>query len=131
MLTVTDGGTHDWQNMPLDEMALGNAMDADFTLRAHSQMAKEMKKKGVDHVYSKLLKQILVVASDIEHRGILVDQDCVAHFDEILKKEVEELYTKLSELSVIKDVNPNSNADMGLLLFTKEGFGLRATEFSK
>jgi hypothetical protein len=39
MLTVTDGGTHDWENMPLDEMALGNAMDADFTLRAHSLMS--------------------------------------------------------------------------------------------
>jgi len=131
MLTVTDGGTHDWANMPLDEMALGNAMDADFTLRAHTQMATEMKKKGVNHVYSKLLKQILVVAADIEHRGILVDQDCVTSFDVILQKEVEELYIKLSELSVIDDVNPNSNSDMGLLLFTKEGFGLRAVEFSK
>jgi len=131
MLTVTDGGTHDWANMPLDEMALGNAMDADFTLRAHTQMAQEMKKKGVDHVYSKLLKHILVVASDIEHRGILVDQACVSRFDELLAVEIEELQTKLSELSVIDDVNPKSNADMGLLLFTKEGFGLRAVEFSK
>ena len=131
MLTVTDGGTHDWANMPLDEMALGNAMDADFTLRAHSQMVKEMKKKGVNHVYSKLLKDILVVASDIEHRGILVDNDCVSRFDELLSNEIEELEKKLSELSVIDEVNPRSNADMGLLLFTKEGFGLRAVEFSK
>ena len=131
MLTVTDGGTHDWANMPLDEIALGNAMDADFTLRAHTQMAKEMKLKGVDHVYAKLLKHILVIASNIEHRGILVDQDCVSRFDELLAKEVGELETKLSELSVIDDVNPKSNADMGLLLFTKEGFGMRAVEFSK
>tara|TARA_R110000824_G_scaffold61487_4_gene163532 strand:- start:3873 stop:5390 length:1518 start_codon:yes stop_codon:yes gene_type:complete len=131
MLTVTDGGTHDWANMPLDEMALGNAMDADFTLRAHTSMAQEMKATGVTHVYSKLLKHILVVAADIEHRGILVDQECVARFDKLLALEVEELETKLSELSVIEDVNPRSNADMGLLLFTKEGFGMTAVEFSK
>ena len=131
MLTVTNGGAHDWANMPLDEMALGNAMDADFTLRAHSNMIVEMNKKGVNHVYEKLLKQILVIASDVEHRGILVDTECVARFDVILTKEVAELETKLSELSVIDDVNPRSNSDMGLLLFSKEGFGLRALEFSK
>ena len=95
MLTVTDGGTHDWANMPLDEMALGNAMDADFTLRAHSIMSTEMKKKGVNHVYSKLLKEILVVASDIEHRGILVDNECVSRFDELLEQEIADMETKL------------------------------------
>ena len=131
MLTVTDGGTFDWANMPLDDMALGNAMDADFTLRAYNAMRSDMTKKNVHHVYEKLLKKILVVASDIEHRGILVDTQCVKDFDVLLAKEIGELETKLSELSVIADVNPKSNADMGLLLFTKEGFGLRAVEFSK
>ena len=131
MLTVTDGGTFDWANMPLDDMALGNAMDADFTLRAYNAMRSDMTKKNVHHVYEKLLKKILVVASDIEHRGILVDTQCVKDFDVLLTKEIGELETKLSELSVIADVNPKSNADMGLLLFTKEGFGLRAVEFSK
>jgi DNA polymerase-1 len=131
VLTVTDGGTFDWANMPLDDMALGNAMDADFTLRAYNAMRSDMTKKNVHHVYEKLLKKILVVASDIEHRGILVDTQCVKDFDVLLAKEIGELETKLSELSVIADVNPKSNADMGLLLFTKEGFGLRAVEFSK
>ena len=131
MLTVTDGGTFDWANMPLDDMALGNAMDADFTLRAYNAMTSDMRRKGVNHVYSKLLKEILVVASDIEHRGILVDNQCVEDFDKLLQVEIEELYTKLSELSVIEGVNPSSNVDMGLLLFSKEGFGLRAVEFSK
>ena len=125
MLTVTDGGVHDWANMPLEDMALGNAMDADFTLRAHSNMITEMNKKGVTHVYEKLLKKILVIASEVEHRGIKVDNDCVSQFDVLLVKEIAELETKLTELSVIDDVNPKSNADMGLLLFTKEGFGLR------
>ena len=126
MLTVTDGGTFDWANMPLDDMALGNAMDADFNLRAFNAMRKDMKKKNVHHVYDKLLKEILVVASDIEHRGILVDNDCVARFDELLETEISDLEEKLSSLSVIDGVNPRSNADMGLLLFTKEGFDLRA-----
>lgn len=131
MLTVTDGGVHDWANMPLEDMALGNAMDADFTLRAHSNMITEMNKKGVTHVYEKLLKKILVIASEVEHRGIKVDNDCVSQFDVLLVKEIAELETKLTELSVIDNVNPKSNADMGLLLFTKEGFGLRALDFSK
>jgi DNA polymerase-1 len=131
MLTVTNGGTHDWENMPLEDMALGNAMDADFTLRACRLMNPQMKSKGVNHVYDKLLKEILVVASEIEHNGILVDTDCVKRFDQILQDEINDIHERLKELSPIDGVNPNSNADMGLLLFSKEGFGLKATEFSK
>ena len=55
----------------------------------------------------------------------------MSQFDVLLVKEIAELETKLTELSVIDNVNPKSNADMGLLLFTKEGFGLRALDFSK
>ena len=131
MLTVPDGGSHDWKNMPLDEMAFGNAMDADFTRRVHEEMTHKLKEHGLNHVYSNLLKKVLVVASEIEHRGILVDTDCVDRFDELLQEDVKGLYSKLEELSVVSGINPNSNAHMGLLLFTKEGFGLKPTEFSK
>jgi DNA polymerase-1 len=131
MLTVTNGGTHDWENMPLDDMSVGNSMDADFTLRAHRLMTPTMRSKGVVHVYEKLLKEILVIAAQVEHRGILVDNQCVSRFDEILQKEIQELEDRLRELSPIDGINPRSNADMGILLFSKEGFGMRATEFSK
>ena len=36
MLTVTNGGETDWANIPLDDLAFGNAMDCDFTLRSYN-----------------------------------------------------------------------------------------------
>ena len=131
MLTVTDGGSHDWANMPLEEMATGNAMDSDFTLRSYNRMMPEMRSKGVVHVYNKLLKDVLVVASKIEHTGILVDTNQMEKFDDILIEEVENLHDRLFELSPIDDINPNSNQEMGKVLFSKEGFGFTCEEFSK
>ena len=52
MLTVNNPGNHDWANMPLDDLAHGNAMDCDFTLRAFNILKEDMKAIGVNHVYS-------------------------------------------------------------------------------
>ena len=50
MLTVTDSAGHDWGNMPLSDMAFGNAMDCDFTFRLHSIVRNQMKEKMLHHV---------------------------------------------------------------------------------
>jgi DNA polymerase-1 len=131
MLTVTTGSAHDWENMPLEDMAFGNAMDAEFTYRVYEEMSPEMKAKGVSHVYEKLLKDILVIASKIENKGILVNQNYLSELDRILTDEIVKLRSTLDSLSPLEEVNPNSNKDVGQLLFSKEGFNLKAKEFSK
>ena len=67
MLTVTNGGKHDWANMPLDEMAIGCAMDCDFTLRFWRILRKEMSKKQLHHVYDNLLKAIALELAGVEN----------------------------------------------------------------
>ena len=131
MLTVTDGATHDWANMPLDEVAFGNAMDCDFTLRAFKKMRREMEQKQVDLVYDNLLKSILVTASTVENKGILVDTKYLEELDTILKEEIDLLKERITALSPTPDINPNSTQELGSILFTSDGFDLTPTSFSE
>ena len=131
MLTVTGGNTTDWVNMPLDEMALGNAMDCKFTLRAYRLMRSNMKKKKVDKVYDGILKDILLTMAQIENRGIKVDVEYLDELDAILVKEIESTSARLEALSPVKEFNPNSNMDLAGVLFTSEGFDLQPEIFSK
>ena len=75
MLTVTNAETHDWGNMPLSDMAFGNAMDCDFTLRSWEILSKDVKRLNLDHVYYKLLKDIAVILGSVENRGISIDKE--------------------------------------------------------
>ena len=131
MLTVNNPGTHDWANMPLDDLAHGNAMDCDFTLRAFNILNDQMKTKGVNHVYNNLLRDILVILASVENYGIKVDTQYLETLDDDLIREIMELAEKLEDLSPRDDINPNSTIEMGSLLFTSEGFNLTPTEFSE
>jgi DNA polymerase-1 len=134
MLTVAKQAKKDpdfWANMPLDDLAFGNAMDCDFTLRAYHVLKKQMEEKQVDKVYDNLLKDILVILGMVENFGITVDTDYLKTLDDILIKELEDLKEKLQELSPVGEVNPNSTPEMGSLLFTSEGFDLTPTMFSE
>jgi DNA polymerase-1 len=120
-----------WANMPLDELAFGNAMDCDFTLRAYHVLNEEMKRRKVNFVYENLLKDILVILSMVENFGIKVDTEYLKQLDEILLKELEELLGKLQTMSPTGEINPNSTLEMGSVLFTSDGFDLTPTEFSE
>jgi DNA polymerase-1 len=130
MLTVTDGAKHDWGSMPLKEMAIGNAMDCDFTLRSWKILKSEMKTKGVNFVYENLLSEVAVLLSAVEFRGIKVDVDYLTELEVKLKKVIAKEEVELQSLCGIEGVNPNSSDDMGIALFTEEGFDLNPTEFS-
>ena len=131
MLTVTEGAFHDWANMPLLDMAYGNAMDTDFTLRSWKILKKDMTAKCLNPVYDNLIKDITLLLGDVEDRGISVDQEYLKVLDEKLAKTLEVLHKELNELCPLdEDLNPNSNQQLGKLLFGEEGFGLIPQDFS-
>jgi DNA polymerase-1 len=122
-----------WATMPLDDLAFGNAMDCDFTLRAYHLLKREMEEKHVHHVYNNLLKDIQVILGMVENLGIQVDFDYLEVLDQELQKELKALGEKLQSL-VPKghgEVNPNSTIEMASVLFTSDGFDLRPTSFSE
>ena len=98
MLTVAKQAKKDpdfWANMPLDDLAFGNAMDCDFTLRAYHVLKQQMKEKEVHRVYDNLLKDILVILSMVENFGIKVDTDYLKVLDDTLITELEDLKAKI------------------------------------
>jgi len=132
MLTVTNLEKHDWASMPLDEMAFGNAMDCDFTLRAWNILSGDIKKLGLYPVYHLLLKDIAVILGEVENTGIKIDDKYLKVLEEKLVERIATNEKELEELSPLDGkVNPNSIVDLGKVLFSNEGFGLVATEFSK
>ena len=132
MLTVNNPGTHDWANMPLDDLALGNAMDCDFTLRFWRILREDLRKKQVNHVYDNLLKEIALELAGVENFGISVDTDYLDELEVKLEKEIGILEKELQELSPIDEVNVNSNVDLQRILFTEdEGLGLYPVSFTK
>jgi len=132
MLTVTNGAEHDWANMPLNEMAIGNAADCDLTLRCWKQMRKEMKPLNVAPIYDKLLKDVTLALGEVENRGMKVDTEYLKELDETLGVKLEEAVVELNTLSKFDDdLNPNSTKEIADLLFTKEGFGLTPTMVSE
>ena len=131
MLTVSEGAFHDWANMPLADMAYGNAMDTDFTLRSWKILNKEMTAKRLNPVYSNLIKDITLLLGDVENRGISVDDEYLKVLDEKLSLSLEKLHKELNTLCPWdEELNPNSNQQLGKLLFGDTGFGLIAQEFS-
>ena len=134
MLTVTSNKPKDedfWANMPLDDLAFGNAMDCDFTLRAYHVLRQEMKEKYVNFVYDNLLKDILVILGMVENQGIKVDEDYLKVLDQQLQDELQTLLSKLQDLSPTESINPNSTAEMASVLFTSEGYDLKPVMFSE
>tara|TARA_R100000458_G_scaffold11747_1_gene9526 strand:+ start:7265 stop:7738 length:474 start_codon:yes stop_codon:yes gene_type:complete len=131
MLTITDGAKHDWGSMPLDEMAIGNAMDCDFTLRFWHILRKEMRKKQVNYVYDNLLKDIALELAEVENFGIAVDTDYLEELEVKLANEIDVLEKELQDMSPVTEVNVNSNVDLQRILFTEDdGLNLYPVSFT-
>ena len=130
MLTVLDGGSQDWVAMPLEDIAFGNAMDADFTLRAYNRMRPELHRTNAHLVYDNILKDILLTMAEIENFGIAIDEEYLEELDQKLTQRLEEKQEELLELSPVSGINLNSYQDLAMVVFTKEGFNLGATKFS-
>ena len=126
MLTVTNGANHDWANMPLHEMAIGNAADCDLTLRCWNLMRAEMKALKADFIYDKLLKDVTLVLADVENRGIKVDTEYLKELDVTMEIKMKESMEELQKLAPTSDdLNPNSTKEIIELLFKNaKGFNL-------
>ena len=129
---MTNGAEHDWANMPLNEMAIGNAADCDLTLRCWKRMREEMKPLNVAPIYDKLLKDVTITLGEVENRGLKVDIEYLKELDVTLGVKLGEAVVELNTLSKFDDdLNPNSTKEVANLLFTKEGYNLTPTMVSE
>jgi len=131
MITIADGKNNDWAGMSLEDLAYGNSMDADFTLRLFKVMKPEADATGVYLVYEKVLQDALSILSEVEFFGIKIDDQVVADLDVKLQSELKDLEVLIQEASPVKPINISSNADLIRVLFTSEGFSEKAFKRTK
>lgn len=125
MLSITDGKEIDWANMPLDQIAYGNAMDTNFTLKIFDELKGQM--SYAKNLYENLLKDVLVTFARMENRGLYVCTETLATYEKSSEKNLLKLNRELLQLlegTEYEDVevNFNSSPQVGNILF--DGFGL-------
>lgn len=132
MLTVADGKTTVWAEIPLNELAFGNAMDCDFTLRLYRILRLKVKELKLHHIYDKLIKDAMEVLVETELNGMALDVGYLNELDEKLVSCVEETKAELMAASPFgEEFNPKSSDDIIEILFSDEGFGLMPIKFNE
>ena len=126
MLTITDPSKVVWADMPLNEMALGNAMDALFTLEIFEILEQELKKNGTYNLYKHIISPSLSIFAEMENRGFLVDQEALTNLESVLDSRRVSYKNIVYENSKIKkEDNIASNADLVDILYLRDdGYNL-------
>ena len=126
MLTIKNPKTFDWANMSLADCCEGNAYDTYFTLKLYFLIEEKLEELGMTNLVDNLIMPSLGVFSEMEHRGMLVDEDqleSIGH--ELFSKNIEEEDTLYSFPQVNSEDNLSSNNTLIEILYTREsGFAL-------
>jgi len=136
MLTVTSPNTVDWENMPLDEMAYGNAIDCDLTKRCGDLMVDELDYLGCLDLYENCLSLILPIMAEVENKGLLVDTDELNDIGSLLETEIERIEDKMFNIlpkgSFEKgEVNFASPKQLGEIMFSSKGLKMTPRMWSE
>lgn len=128
-----DGKKTDWKNMPLAEMARGNALDSHFTLKIFRILSEKIIKLKMANLYHKLMVPAVAFFKDMELDGLLISERRVNELgtllhDDILRREDELLSLK----QVDKSFELTSTDDLVKILYSADkkhnivpgGFGL-------
>jgi DNA polymerase I-like protein with 3'-5' exonuclease and polymerase domains len=105
MLKVPDGNKFDWVNIPLDECMKGNAQDTYYTAKVYGKLLKDIRAKGLEKLYDKIISPVTPIFRDMEYNGILIDEVELAK----LKAEIQAKLEKISgEMLSVEGIPPNS-----------------------
>jgi len=128
-----DGRKTDWKNMPLAQMARGNALDAYFTLKIFRKLEKSIADLKMFNLYDRLMVPAVGLFKDMELDGLLISEETV---DELATQLREDIHEKEDKLYSFKQVNKiyelTSTDDLIKVLFSCDkkgnivdgGFGL-------
>jgi len=131
MLTVANGKEQNWAEMPLEDLAFGNAMDCDFTLRLYHDLREVINEKNLHHIYDKLIKKSMVILTETEFHGMNVDTEYLDVLDDGFTRKKEEVLEELYEASPFKKkFNPRSSLEIIGILFSEEGYNLLPVKFN-
>jgi DNA polymerase I-like protein with 3'-5' exonuclease and polymerase domains len=144
MLTV-EGKNFDWKNIPLLQCADGNAKDTYATAKVYSKLLEEVRQKGLEKLYDKLISPLSVAFRDMEFEGLLIDEDKLNELDKELQDKISNSDMALREAAGLESgTNLNSTHQLIKVIYSFEknddgewiqvedfGLGMYPFEFTK
>jgi len=131
-----------FNQVPLDKMALYAAEDADITWRLTEKLDKKLKEAEMKKLFDEVEMPLLTVLARMENHGILLDKDYFYKLDKEIDKELAKLTKGIYELAG-QVFNINSVQQLRQVLFedleistkgigkTKTGHSTGADELEK
>ena len=110
MLSVKNASKFDFKNIPLKDCVEGNAKDTDLTARVYAKLLEEVKEKGLEKLYEKLISPLSLVFRDMEFEGLLIDEAKLNQLDQELQEKIK-----------------HADADLRLAAGLEEGTNLNST----
>ena len=121
MLTVEDNKKFDWKAISLTDCLQGNAMDTHYTGKIYFKLLEELRAKGLEKLYDKLISPATILFRDLEYEGLLIDTKKLADLDSKINWKINELAVKLNTSKGIPPgANFNSSHDLVKILFSLE-----------
>lgn len=124
-----------FDTVPLEQASVYSAEDADVTYRLHDHFAPQLKKMGLEGLFSDVEMPLVEVLAEIEWNGIRVDPEELDRQREALAGRIEALRDEILKHAG-RPFNPDSPKQLAEVLFNKEGddppgLGLRALKRGK
>lgn len=144
MLTV-EGKNFDWKNIPLLQCADGNAKDTYATAKVYVKLLDEVRQKGLEKLYDKLIAPLSVAFRDMEYEGLLIDESKLDQLDLELQEKISNADSALRLAAGLEEgTNLNSTHQLIKVIYSFEkneegewiqvedfGLGLYPFEFTK
>lgn len=145
MLTV-EGKKFDWKNIPLNFCVEGNAKDTYATAKVYVKLSEEVRQRGLEKLYERLIAPLTMAFRDMEFEGLLIDEDKLEELGAELVDKIAKAEAALREaVNLGDDINLNSTKDLIKVIFSLEknkdtkqyevvedfGLGLYPVEFTK
>ena len=119
-----DGSKHNHDLETLIQIYFSNTETKSKEAFFISKMAKQMKEKLIQQnelgIYEDIDAPLILILADMEKEGILVDEKSLKKLEDSFNQKLEELTKEIHALTG-EEVNINSPAQLGVVLFEKRG----------
>lgn len=104
--------------VPVDEVAVYAAEDADVTFRLHEKLTPILREKNAWRVWSEAENPLVPVLADMEAAGVRIDTAALAAYGVELQGELDQLRNQIFEAAG-ETFNPDSSSQLAAILFDK------------
>ena len=122
MLTIKNPKSVVWADIPLEELARGDASDTYFTYKINEILENNYDSEDQRKLIEYVLSPLLVVVARMEFNGIDLSEEKMKELSKELDPAIMESEDMLFSMDGVEPTdNLNSAEDLGKILFSREG----------